>query len=275
MNPSFACLNEESVGDQYKGMPILEKMKMSYEKLEELRKELHRSNEDNISEERIPRSLKFQECLNQLSKETQLLADWIECCFDEFHTLAVDQKSLLFSNFLPVFIIFERTFMTSKFGKKNQLLLSSGDFVEIDKLEKFFTDEEKGICGKQMAELFQSSVKLYDTLYNLLSTENLDLFEFFTLTVLLLWDHGLVGQSEECMSSSKRMKSVIAKEYTHYQKYFKNKDNPTTEIAVKVPILTCLQRVSNRLRGDMSVSHVFDYFTMPENAISTFVGRYS
>uniref|UniRef100_A0A1I7SZM2 NR LBD domain-containing protein n=1 Tax=Caenorhabditis tropicalis TaxID=1561998 RepID=A0A1I7SZM2_9PELO len=248
-------------------------MIMSYEELEELRNDLHRSNGGNISEERNPRSLKFQECLNQLSKQTHLLADWIECCFDEFHTLAVDQKALLFSNFLPVFTILERTYVTSKFGKKNQLLLSSGDFVEIDKLEDFFTDEEKGICGKQMAESFQSSVKQYETLQNLLSTEHVDLFEFFTLTVLSLWDHGLVGQSEECMSLSRKINMAIAEEYSYYQTHYKK--NPTKEMVMNVSVLTCLQRVSNRLREDMSLAHLFDVYTIPENVINTFVGRYS
>uniref|UniRef100_A0A1I7SZM1 Nuclear receptor domain-containing protein n=1 Tax=Caenorhabditis tropicalis TaxID=1561998 RepID=A0A1I7SZM1_9PELO len=205
------AMEEESSVTSLGGMPILERMKMSYERLEKSRNVIHRKDGDNIFEKRIPRSLKFQESLDQASKEINLLADWIEWCFDEFHTLAT----------IPTICCSKR-------------------------------------CPPQS-----------------IAHRKIESIDFFALTVLLFWDHGLVGQSEECMSLSRRMKSAVAKEYIHYQKYFKGEEDPAAEMAVKVSILTCLQRVSNRFREDMSLAHVFDVYTIPENVINTFVGRYS
>ncbi|CAL2042480.1 unnamed protein product [Caenorhabditis brenneri] len=256
-------------------MPILDRMRLSYEKLEKSRNVVHRKEGDNIFEKKIPSVVNFRTTLIQASNEVSLVADWVEWCFEEFHTLAVDQKSLLFLNFAPTFMILERAYLTSKYGKKNQLVLPSRDYLQYDRLEEYFTDAEHGICGKKLAKLFQPSVELNENLHDLLRSEKVELYDFFALTVLIFWDHGLVGQSEECTEVSRNMKLAVAKEYLHYRKYYRGEEDPAGQMAVKVSILTCLQRVSHRFREDMSLAHVFDVYTIPANLYNLIVGRYS
>ncbi|KAF1751872.1 hypothetical protein GCK72_018426 [Caenorhabditis remanei] len=256
-------------------MPIFARMKECYEKLENSRNVVHRIEGDNIFEKKTPRALNFRVTLEMSSKEVSLVADWIEWCFEEFRHLPTEQKNLLFLNFVPLFIILERAYLTSKYGEKNQLILPSRDYVQTDKLEEFFTDTELGICGKKLATLFEPSVQLNETFHELLRAERVELYDFFALTVSLFWDHGLVGQTEECSNIARKMKLDIVKEYTYYLKHFKGEEDPIGQMALKISILTALQRVSHRFREDMSLAHIFDVYTIPSNVSTVLFGKIS
>lgn len=259
----------------FDSMPIFARMKECYEKLENSRNVVHRIEGDNIFEKKTPRALNFRVTLEMSSKEVSLVADWIEWCFDDFRLLPMDQKNLLFLNFAPLFIILERAYLTSRYGEKNQMILPSRDYVEIDKLEEYFTDIDNGICGKKLAKLFQPSVHLNEHLHDMMRSEKVDLYDFFALTVSLFWDHGLVGQTAECSEISRKMKLDIVKEYTYYLKHFKGEEDPIGQMALKISILTALQRVSHRFQEDMSLAHIFDVYTIPSNVYAVIVGRYS
>ncbi|CAA94839.1 Nuclear Hormone Receptor family [Caenorhabditis elegans] len=255
-------------------MPILQKMLANYEKLKNSRNIIHRREGDNIFEKRTPRSLKFRETLEILSNEMSLVADWIGWCFNEFEFLPTDQKSILFSNFSVNFIVLERAFLTSKHNNLNQWVLQSGDYIQIDNLEEFFTDEQLKIDGTKLAKLFKPSLEQNDNFHKLLKSEKIEMYDFLVFVVLLFWDHGIVGQTEECREISKKMKSNVTNEYIYYLKYIQKNENPVCQLTMLVSILTCLQRIVCRLREDMSLAHVFDGYTLPPNLYNIIIGRY-
>ncbi|CAO4379007.1 unnamed protein product [Caenorhabditis nigoni] len=232
-----------SVPPTLDAMSKFARMKECYEKLENARNVVHRGDGDNIFERKTRRPLNFHKALDCLSKEIPLVADWIDWCFDEFRFLPADQKNLLYMNFSPLFIVLEQSYLTSKYGGENQLVLASGDYVDVSKLEEFFTDPVHGICGKKLAKIFGPSLELNISFHKLLRDEKVELYDFFALTVSLFWDHGLVGQSEECRNIARKMKTDIVKEYTYYLRHFKGVEDPIGEMALKISILTSLQAI--------------------------------
>lgn len=71
--------------------------------------------------------------------------------------------------------------------------------------------------------------------------ENVDSYEFFALCVMLFWDFGLEGQSDECNEVGRRVKHRVTREMTFYLRNVKKHEEPLYRMASVVSILPSLQ----------------------------------
>uniref|UniRef100_A0A8R1HQL5 Uncharacterized protein n=1 Tax=Caenorhabditis japonica TaxID=281687 RepID=A0A8R1HQL5_CAEJA len=262
-------------------MPLLERMRMNYEKMENARTVIHRRDGESIFQQKVPRSLNFREATEVTSKEVALVADWVEWCFDDFSVLPTDQKTILFQNFFVYFSMLEKSFMTMKSGKDNVMIMASKDYIDYDNLEPFFRE-----CGSDPAcppdelakcfSLIKPSFELQRrSLINLMKIENLDQYEFFAICVMLFWDYGLEGQSDDCNEVGRKVKHQAAREMAFYLRHVKKHEEPLYRLANMVAILPSLQRAVRRFQEDIQMAHIFNIYALPADFFNIVNGRFS
>ncbi|CAI2353734.1 unnamed protein product [Caenorhabditis sp. 36 PRJEB53466] len=225
-------------------MPLLERMMINYKKMENARSVIHRLEGENIFQQKVPREINFRQATEVTTKEVSLVADWIEWCFDDFSVLPVAQKTILFQNFFIYFSMLEKAFMTVRSGRDNVVVMASKDYINYANLENFFTelDKEKSASPEECLKLILPSFELQKkSLFNLMRIENVDIYEFFALCVLLFWDFGLEGQSDECNEVGRKVKQRVTREMTFYLKHVKKHEEPLCRLAAIVSILPTLQ----------------------------------
>ncbi|KAF1764570.1 hypothetical protein GCK72_004519 [Caenorhabditis remanei] len=85
----------------------------------------------------------------------------------------------------------------------------------------------------------------------------LDIFEFFALATILLWNIGLENQTEECARTGEKMKEQVKAELVHYMKYYKRIEEPGIRIASIVNLLPAVERCVKKIQDDMEMTQVF------------------
>lgn len=88
--------------------------------------------------------------------------------------------------------------------------------------------------------IFQPSVEQHRNLQNLIHQENMDWYEFFGLAVMLFWDYGLEGQSEECKQIGTRIKHAVTQDMAFYLERVKLQEQPIGRVAMLVALLPSL-----------------------------------
>ncbi|CCH63898.1 Nuclear receptor [Caenorhabditis elegans] len=256
-------------------MPLLERMRINYDKMENARNVIHRREGENIFQQKVPRAITFREATEVTTKEVSLVADWIEWCFDDFGLLPVDQKTILFQNFFVFFCMLERAFMTVKSGRDGIVVMASKDYIDYDNLEGFFKECNSGTGGTP-AEIAKPSFELQKrSLINLMRLENVDSYEFFALCVMLFWDFGLEGQSDECNEVGRRVKHRVTREMTFYLRNVKKHEEPLYRMASVVSILPSLQRAVRRFQEDIEMANIFNIYALPENFVNIINGKFN
>uniref|UniRef100_A0A1I7SZL9 Nuclear receptor domain-containing protein n=1 Tax=Caenorhabditis tropicalis TaxID=1561998 RepID=A0A1I7SZL9_9PELO len=259
-------------------MPLLERMRINYEKMESARSVIHRRDGENIFQQKVPRPVNFREATEVTTREVSLVADWIEWCFDDFGTLPVDQKTILYQNFFIYFCMLERAFMTVKSGRDGICVLASKDYVDYENLEQFFEECNGSTSGtpEDIAKLIRPSFELQKrSLINLMRLENVDHYEFFALCVMLFWDFGLEGQSDECNEIGRRVKHRVTREMTFYLRNVKKHEEPLYRMASVVTILPSLQRAVRRFQEDIEMASIFNIYALPAKFYDIVNGKFS
>ncbi|CAI2353735.1 unnamed protein product [Caenorhabditis sp. 36 PRJEB53466] len=266
------------ISPSLESMPLLERMKINYEKMESARTVIHRWEGDNIFQQKQPRALTFRQAAEVTTKEVSLVADWIEWCFDDFSVLPSDQKTILFQNFFIYFTMLERGYATFKSGRENVVVMASKDYVDIGNLEVFFGEclTDSSCTPEKLAKLIRPSFDLQQkSLFNLIRIENVDIYEFFALCVLLFWDFGLDGQSDECNEVGRKVKQRVTREMTFYLRHVKKHEEPLFRMTGVVSILPTLQRAVRRFQEDIEMAHLWNIYALPENFYNIVNGKFS
>lgn len=262
-------------------MPLLERMRINYEKMEAARSVIHRREGENIFQQKVPRAINFQQATQVTTREVSLVADWIEWCFDDFGLLPVDQKTILYQNFFIYFCMLERAFMTVKYGRDGICVMASKDYIDYDNLESFFEGCGSGTSGTpediaKSCRLIKPSFDLQRrSLINLMRLENVDHYEFFALCVMLFWDFGLEGQSDECNEVGRKVKHRVTREMTFYLRNVKKHEEPLYRMASVVSILPALQRAVRRFQEDIEMASIFNIYALPENFYNIVNGKFT
>lgn len=73
-------------------MPILSKIRASYQTMCNARIALHKAEDKTVFEKRTPKAVNYKEAVKQGMKDVTLASDWVSWSFDEFSNLPIDQK---------------------------------------------------------------------------------------------------------------------------------------------------------------------------------------
>ncbi|ULT87661.1 hypothetical protein L3Y34_007076 [Caenorhabditis briggsae] len=248
-------------------MPILTKMRVNYRKMDNARIVIHRKDGQSLFKEKAPKAINYKECEKQSIREVSLVADWISWCFDEFVQLPIDQKKVLFRNFYTPFNMIEGAFLCHINDTSNAIICPSGDYIDIQNLDKFFYDpdvEQQQLSPdevKKTSRMFQPSFEIHRRALILpVMAEKVDVYEFFALCTLLFWDFGLEEQTDECVLIGKEVKDRVMRELTFYLRFVKKIQEPAVRVAQLLTLLPAVQRSVRRFQEDIELSTVFNIY---------------
>ncbi|EGT38250.1 hypothetical protein CAEBREN_24070 [Caenorhabditis brenneri] len=258
-------------------MPMLTRMQQNYQKLLNARQIIHKEDGENLFEERVPRQITYLESIKQGMKDVTLGADWISWCYEDFVRLPVDQKNALFRNFYVAHFVLEEAFMSHTKNTPDRVNFPSGDYIDINELEKFYKNEgeEQPMTKEQIDELFKPSfIASQKRLILPMMSENVDVFEFFALTTFLLWDTGLENLTDETIKIGKSVINQVIKELTFYMRNIKKIDEPSIRIASIVSLLPAVQKSTRRIQDDLEITKVFKIYTASQEFYDLIDGNF-
>uniref|UniRef100_A0A1I7V0X2 Nuclear receptor domain-containing protein n=1 Tax=Caenorhabditis tropicalis TaxID=1561998 RepID=A0A1I7V0X2_9PELO len=243
-------------------MAFLTKMKENYQKLENAREVIHKK--EKLFENTVPRAVNYLEAIRQGMSDVALGADWISRCFEEFATLPMEQKNIVFGHFYVPFYTMEGAFRSHQKNSPNKVIMPSGDFMDFDHLELFYKNEgeEQEMTKEQIDKLFKPTF-LYaqQSLILPMMTENLDLIEFLSLCTLLLWDTSLEGITDETVRIGKKIKDQVMEELSFHLTSIKRLPNPVVRTATIIGMLPAVYRLTRRIQDDLEITKVFKIYT--------------
>ncbi|KAF1764574.1 hypothetical protein GCK72_004523 [Caenorhabditis remanei] len=245
-------------------MPLLSKMRSNYQKLCDARIVIHREEGQSLFEEKAPRALNYQESVAQSVKDVRLTSDWISWCFDDFVKLPIKEKNNLFRNFYIYYYMMEGAFASHLANKIYAVVLPSGDYLDMTQMERFYGSIEvkQPLDKEQIENLFKPSIDYHRKALILpMIAEELDIYEFFALTTLLLWNTTLETITEETIKTGKRVKDQVMKEIGFYLKNVKKVEDPVVRVATIVNMLPDVYKVTTRIQDNLEMTQVFNIYT--------------
>lgn len=244
-------------------MPVLTKMRTNYQKMLNARQVVYKKEGQSLFEQRDGRAINYKESVEQGIKDVSLVADWISWCFEDFVNLPMDQKNILFRNFYTKFCQLEVTFLSHSNNTPNSIVLPSGDYIDMENLDRFYRDEEaeSHMQKEEIERLFNPYYQMQKNCLILpMMSMKLVEFEFFTLTTILLWDTGIEGQSEDCSKIGSTIKETVVKELAFYLRNVKMLDEPSVRVASIVGLLPAVERCVRKFQDDMEMTQVFNIY---------------
>ncbi|CAB3396609.1 unnamed protein product [Caenorhabditis bovis] len=257
-------------------IPLLERLRKNYSKMDNMRLIVHREDDVNIHGQRMPRSINYKEAREMLNREISLVCDWVCWCFDDFCSLDNAQKKCLLQNFFISFTLLESAYLCHINGRSDVVILPSGDYIDIDHAEQFYAGiqmEQSSMSANEVVKILKPSLELYrHCLVRPIMHERIDVYEFFALCSLVLWDFGVEGQSEECNVVSRNIREKIIKEISSYYTIINEHSDPTLRMAQIMCILPSLQRVARKFNEDAGIT-VFTDDAKPINNNRVYPGK--
>ncbi|CAI5455158.1 unnamed protein product [Caenorhabditis angaria] len=258
------------------GMPTLNLMNENYLVMSSLRTVIHNRQGDNIFTKREPRALAYKEANNVHLKEIGVVADWVVKSFPDFERLILEQKKLVYRNFFLPFIILECGYTCCLNDRTDHLYLPSGDYIDCTRPEIFYNDQNGHplMSVEDAVRMFGPSFDIYRrNILDPMRREKVDAYEFFTLCSLVLWDHGLEGQTEDCANLARLSRDRILREVLFYYRTQKNIEDPSMRLANLLVLLPALQRSVRRFQEDVEITHVFNVSSVEEKFYELVSGR--
>ncbi|EGT38227.1 hypothetical protein CAEBREN_19210 [Caenorhabditis brenneri] len=192
------------------------------------------------------------------------ITDWISWCFEDFVNLELLQKNILFRHFYTPFYMMEGAFLSHIHNRSDAVVLPSGDYIDMNRLETFYKNLEDAqpLSKEQIDDIFKPSYDMHRKCLILpMMSEKLDLFEFFALTTLLLWDTGLENLTDQTIEIGKKNKDQVMKELAFYMKTVKSIEEPAVRVGSIVNLLPAAHKSTRRIQDDLEMTQVFKIYT--------------
>uniref|UniRef100_A0A1I7TZH6 Nuclear receptor domain-containing protein n=1 Tax=Caenorhabditis tropicalis TaxID=1561998 RepID=A0A1I7TZH6_9PELO len=269
----FSPPNTEEIG-----MPTLNRINENYMHMGTVRRVIHNTGGENIFARREPKAVAYTDAHSVHLKEIGLVADWIIKSYPDFERLHQEQKKLLYRNFFLPFMILECGYQCCLNDRTDILFLPSGDYIDCSRPETFYGHQINShlMSSEEAIRMFGPSFEIYRrNVLDPMRREKVDNYEFFTLCSLVLWDHGLEGQVEECVNMARMNRELILREVLYYYRRVKQINDPSMRLANLLVLLPALQRSVRRFQEDVEITHVFNVYSVEETFYELVSGRLS
>ncbi|PAV65824.1 hypothetical protein WR25_13501 [Diploscapter pachys] len=267
---SPSCLDDD-------GMPTLTQLNLGYLHMNEIRNVIHAKDKNKMFGGKSPRAVAYKEANAVHTREVSLVADWVLSSYPHFEKLDSDQKKVLFKNFFLPFVMLETGYYCVLHDRTDIIYLPSGDYIDTAHPESFYHDEEgkQKMSTEDAVKLFAPSFEIYRrNILDPMRRDRVDVYEFYTMCSLVLWDHGLEGQSPESEEVSRSAREVVIKELIFYYKHVKKLNNFAARIASLLILLPSLLRAVRRFQEDVEISHVFSVYSVDDQFYQMVNGKF-
>uniref|UniRef100_A0A8R1DK30 NR LBD domain-containing protein n=1 Tax=Caenorhabditis japonica TaxID=281687 RepID=A0A8R1DK30_CAEJA len=223
----------------------------------------------------VPQSVNYKQVNKMMIKEFSLVSDWISSSFPQLMELEQDQKDLLTRNFYLKFYVLECGFIACQKGHNRVFFLPNGNYINCQNLESYFTDpeERQSLSPEDAARMFGGSCSSHRrNVTSPMLNEKVDRFEFLALAVLVLFDTGLDGQSDNCMDMCLKIRRTVQREMLQYYSSQEN-DEFSIRMGNLLSILPNLQKSTDKMCMDIEMTHLFNCYSPGEAFLNKCMGK--
>ncbi|PIC29047.1 hypothetical protein B9Z55_020763 [Caenorhabditis nigoni] len=259
-----------SVSESYssRGEPVLDTMRRAYEQLLVVRKEVHNRTENQPS-----RPICFSELQNVYLKEMTIVYRFLCEAFPEYSEFFPDTKRSLFKNFFLPFTLLESSFNGHTSNKQDVMLIPSGDYIDLEHLESYFTSNHQKFSQKETISMFAQQFKVLRTcITHPLHSENVDIYEFLALSAIILWESDLEADvdRQNAQEEAFQMRNAVIRDLLFYYQSMNVYDDVALRLGTILSILPSIQRASHRFHEYMEIKNLLNLYALPQNLYDMF-----
>ncbi|ULT91444.1 hypothetical protein L3Y34_009221 [Caenorhabditis briggsae] len=259
-----------SVSESYssRGDPVLDTMRRAYEQLLVVRKEVHNRTENQPS-----RPICFSELQNVYLKEMTIVYRFLCEAFPEYSEFFPDTKRSLFKNFFLPFTLLESSFNGHTSNKQDVMLIPSGDYIDLEHLESYFTSNHQKFSQKETISMFAQQFKVLRTcITHPLHSENVDIYEFLALSAIILWESDLEADvdRQNAQEEAFQMRNAVIRDLLFYYQSMNVYDDVALRLGTILSILPSIQRASHRFHEYMEIKNLLNLYALPQNLYDMF-----
>ncbi|EFO94795.1 CRE-NHR-53 protein [Caenorhabditis remanei] len=251
-----------------RGEPVLDTMKRAYEKLLVVRKSVH-----NRVENQPPRPICFSELQQVYLKEMTVVYQFLCEAFPEYYEFLPDTKRSLFKNFFLPFTLLESSFNGHSTNKQDVMLIPSGDYIDLEHLESYFTNNHDKFSQEKTISMFAQQFQLLRTcITHPLHAENVDTYEFLALAAIILWESDLEADldRQNAQEEAIQMRNAIIRDLLFYYQSMNIYDDVALRLGTILSILPSIQRASYRFHEYMEIKNLLNLYALPQNLFDMF-----
>uniref|UniRef100_A0A8R1DWZ9 Nuclear receptor domain-containing protein n=1 Tax=Caenorhabditis japonica TaxID=281687 RepID=A0A8R1DWZ9_CAEJA len=235
-------------------IPCLLRLSSNFQNLERIRK-LEFQNQEP------PKSRNMGELIEILRKDIRLVSTFVEGAYPELAHLGKLEKKLLFLNFFIKYMLVEPPFLGLTTGRK-EMLLPNGDHYDED-IGRFYTGHLNSInlTEKSADELFKPYWEEYRrTVIDDVWFIKPDVFEFLTVSGLILWDTGLEDLSDQSIDLCRRMREKLVTEIHFYYKNIRKVVDPCLRLGQIMMLLSSVQKSFGKYQEELEMCGFFEIY---------------
>uniref|UniRef100_A0A1I7UWI1 Nuclear receptor domain-containing protein n=1 Tax=Caenorhabditis tropicalis TaxID=1561998 RepID=A0A1I7UWI1_9PELO len=251
-----------------RGEPVLDTMRRAYERLLAVRKEVHNRVENQPS-----RAICFSELQDVYLKEMTVVYQFLCKAFPEYSELYPDTKRSLFKNFFLPFTLLESSFNGHATNKKDVMLIPSGDYIDLENLESYFTNNHQKFSQKETISMFAQQFQVLRTcITHPLSTENVDIYEFLALSAIILWESDLESETDRqnAQEEAIQMRNAIIRDLLCYYQSMNVYQDVALRLGTILSILPSIQRACHRFHEYIEIKDLLNLYALPQNLYDMF-----
>uniref|UniRef100_A0A8R1HNL7 NR LBD domain-containing protein n=1 Tax=Caenorhabditis japonica TaxID=281687 RepID=A0A8R1HNL7_CAEJA len=153
------------------------------------------------------------------------------------------------------------------------MFLPSGDYIDLKHLDSYYNNNLEEFS---QTEIVSMSAKQFDVLSKCitdsLNFENVDLYEFLTLTALILWESDLDSDIDRppAQDEALQFRSTIMRELIIYYQSINSYEDVALRLGKVLLILANIQRASHRFHKYIEIKNLLDLYALPRNLFDLF-----
>ncbi|CCD70079.1 Nuclear Hormone Receptor family [Caenorhabditis elegans] len=231
-------------------IPRLHRLSVHFKNLESVRK-LEFQNQEP------PKSRNMVELIEILKKDMRLVSTFIDGAYPEIGKLGHLEKKQVFLNFFIKYMLVEPPFLSISAGRK-EMMLPNGDHYDED-LGAFYSTIN--VKKEEAVHLFKPYWDEYKrTVIDDVSFLKPDVYEFLTVSGLILWDTGLDGLSDQSIEICRAMREKLVGEIHFYYKNVKKLDDPCLRLGQIMMILSSVQKSFGKYQEELQMCGFFEIY---------------
>ncbi|CAL2045557.1 unnamed protein product [Caenorhabditis brenneri] len=234
-------------------IPRLHRLSVHFQNLENVRK-LEFQNQEP------PKSRNMVELIEILRKDIRLVSSFVEGAYPEMGRMSKLEKKVLFLNFFIKYMLVEPPFLGISTGRK-EMMLPNGDHYDED-IGRFYAAINIESLSEKTAEKY---FKPYWDEYKRTVIDDVwflkpDVYEFLTVSGLILWDTGLDGLSDHGVEVCQSMREKLVGEIHYYYKNVKKVEDPCLRLGQIMMLLSSVQKSFGKYQEELQMCGFFEMY---------------
>ncbi|KAF1751498.1 hypothetical protein GCK72_018052 [Caenorhabditis remanei] len=234
-------------------IPRLHRLSVHFKNLENVRK-LEFQNQEP------PKSRNMVELIEILRKDIRLVSTFVEGAYPELGRMGKLERKLLFLNFFIKYMLVEPPFLGLAAGRQ-EMVLPNGDHYDEDVGRFYSFMNVEALTGNPPETYFKPYWDEYKrTVIDDVWFLKPDVYEFLTVSGLILWDTGLDGLTDQGVEVCRAMREKLVSEIHFYYKNVKKVEDPCLRLGQIMMLLSSVQKSFGKYQEELQMCGFFEIY---------------